>query len=1064
MDGQELHFQGLRIVYSQELSSNLVRLPNKICRLLDQSDIPVQEFGIKINADVDVGWDGQTSKSFRGTDQTLEMNAILAGEYKLQMGQLVDISIKRYDSSSFVTEVHIEPKGFQDWETIESNAAFFQDQILYQTRLVRKGAHLLCFMRNVVCKFSIKSMMPDHLEVGRLTNDTLVIVEPKLREEVEANEDLVVDNSQKLVKRTLLDNGDLSGVSIALKTREYKYEYATVSVIRAPFEEDKSKGKTKSGGGSSSTTSSVPSSIGMGMGICCKVYEDDSLRDESVKMSEMLRKALQLPANNGYKVRVSYVKKLPKTPFDVVICPHGSGSSGTEGEEDSTTTVDEYFNCIKKLDILSDNLLVQDRDLDLKFTVKLRDGKGSPVPFGKCPADVSKVKVSERTNIALDVGLDRTSSPLKLIGFEKTYSEILDTVRAPLAKSSSFLVQGGAGMGKTLVLQNLAFDLINDGYHVQYVDGDAVPDSTNLAKTKQYLSELVHSAYWHMPSAILFDNADSLFTAAKSADDQPSSGNSRGLYSQTSTKLTQMFMSDVQRTMDVAAGGSGSGSGVEVEIKVVFGAKSQESLNKMLFQKQFVGDTWTLKPPTRYQRNDILQWLLSEKSIELAGDTSVTELSLETEGYSPADLALLVDRLFYEVVSRDQDHENRRSSSLLPLSPSPLTRAMVESCVSQFTPASLRSVKLQKGTGVKWSDIGGLREAKRLLLETLEWPNKYAPIFARSPLRLRSGILLYGYPGCGKTMLASAVAQQCGLNFISVKGPEILNKYIGASEQSVRELFERAQAAKPCILFFDEFDSIAPKRGHDSTGVTDRVVNQLLTQMDGAEGLDGVYVLAATSRPDLIDSALLRPGRLDKSVLCDVPDEEERAEILRAITRGKMALDASCDVGAVARLARGFTGADLQGVVNNAYLKAVHRTLGEDHPGDHSGDHSGVQDAPQNDASQGDTRPPYICLGKRKPLDGETLERIGGKLKQLGISISNGNGNGNGNGSASGRTSGIVVSAEDLEAACLDAKPSISRQELEKLTAVYRKFIGDREGKMPSGEASQKVGGRTTLA
>lgn len=1057
MDGQELHFQGLRIVYSQELSSNLVRLPNKICRLLDQSDIPVQEFGIKINADVDVGWDGQTSKSFRGTDQTLEMNAILAGEYKLQMGQLVDISIKRYDSSSFVTEVHVEPKGFQDWETIESNAAFFQDQILYQTRLVRKGAHLLCFMRNVVCKFSIKSMMPDHLEVGRLTNNTLVIVDPKLREEVETNEGLVVDNSQKVIKRTLLDKGDLSGMSIALKTRENKYEYATVSVIRAPFEEDKSKGKTKSaaaaaaaggGGGSSSTSSSVPSSIGMGMGICCKVYEDDSLRDESVKMSEMLRKALQLPANNGYKVRVSYVKKLPKTPFDVVMCPHGSGSSGTEGEEDSTTTVEEYFNCIKKLDILSDNLLVQDKDLDLKFTVKLRGGKGSPVPFGKCPADVSKVKVSERTNIALDVGLDPTSSPRKLIGFEKMYLEILDTVRAPLAMSSSFLVQGGAGMGKTLVLQNLAFDLINDGYHVQYVDGDAVPDSTNLAKTKQYLSELVHSAYWHMPSVILFDNADSLFTAAKSVDDQPSSGNSRGLYSQTSTKLTQMFMSDVQRAMDVAAGGSG----VEVEIKVVFGAKSQESLNKMLFQKQFVGDTWTLKPPTRYQRNDILQWLLSEKSIELAGDTSVTELSLETEGYSPADLALLVDRLFYEVVSRDHAQQQQ------------LTRAMVESCVSQFTPASLRSVKLQKGTGVKWSDIGGLREAKRLLLETLEWPNKYAPIFARSPLRLRSGILLYGYPGCGKTMLASAVAQQCGLNFISVKGPEILNKYIGASEQSVRELFERAQAAKPCILFFDEFDSIAPKRGHDSTGVTDRVVNQLLTQMDGAEGLEGVYVLAATSRPDLIDSALLRPGRLDKSVLCDIPDEEERAEILRAITRGKMALDASCDVGAVARLARGFTGADLQGVVNNAYLKAVHRSLGEDHTGDRPGDHSGVhpapQDAPQNDASQGDTRPPYICLGKRKPLDGETLERIGGKLKQLGISI----GSASASASGTGRTSGIVVSAEDLEAACLDAKPSISRQELEKLTAVYRKFIGDREGKMPSGEASQKVGGRTTLA
>merc|ERR1712130_358261 len=142
-----------------------------------------------------------------------------------------------------------------------------------------------------------------------------------------------------------------------------------------------------------------------------------------------------------------------------------------------------------------------------------------------------------------------------------------------------------------------------------------------------------------------------------------------------------------------------------------------------------------------------------------------------------------------------------------------------------------------------WDDVGGLLKVRTTLKETLELPTKYSRLFDKAPLKLRSGLLLYGYPGCGKTLLASAVAKECGLNFISVKGPEILNKYIGASEKSVRDLFERAESAKPCVLFFDEFDSIAPKRGHDSTGVTDRVVNQMLTQMDGAEGLDGVYVL-----------------------------------------------------------------------------------------------------------------------------------------------------------------------------------------------------------------------------
>ena len=238
-----------------------------------------------------------------------------------------------------------------------------------------------------------------------------------------------------------------------------------------------------------------------------------------------------------------------------------------------------------------------------------------------------------------------------------------------------------------------------------------------------------------------------------------------------------------------------------------------------------------------------------------------------------------------------------------------------------------------------WYLTLGLDATRRVLLETLEWPIKYAPIFQHSKLRLRSGLLLYGYPGCGKTLLASAVAAQFGMNFISVKGPELLNKYIGASEQSVRELFERAQSARPCVLFFDEFESIAPKRyflklklfpemyrGHDSTGVTDRVVNQMLTQLDGAEGLEGVYVLAATSRPDLVDPALLRPGRLDKSLLCDIPTFDERVSILEALSR-KLELGGDVDLYSLAERTGNYTGADLQAMLYNAHLEAVHDVI-----------------------------------------------------------------------------------------------------------------------------------------
>jgi peroxin-1 len=221
-----------------------------------------------------------------------------------------------------------------------------------------------------------------------------------------------------------------------------------------------------------------------------------------------------------------------------------------------------------------------------------------------------------------------------------------------------------------------------------------------------------------------------------------------------------------------------------------------------------------------------------------------------------------------------------------------------------------------------WRDIGGLRDAKRTLQRTLEWPGQQRHLFAQCPIRLRTGVLLYGPSGCGKTNLARAMAARCKLALLSVKGPELLNKYIGASEQAVRDLFERAAGMAPCVLFFDEFESLAPRRGADNTGVTDRVVNQFLTQLDGVETLSGVFVLAATSRPDMIDPALLRPGRLDRLVYCGFPDADERASILRAHAR-TLAVAADVDWALLASRSELLTGADLSAVVGNATLAAA---------------------------------------------------------------------------------------------------------------------------------------------
>lgn len=985
MNGQELSFQGLRVVFSQELDSNLVRLPNKVCQLLDQSNIPIQEFGIRINSDAYVGWDGQSSKNFHGSDHILEMNAILAGEYRLQMGQLVDISVKRYGNDTFVNEVYVEPNTFQDWERIDANSAYFQDQILYQTRLVKQRAKLLCFMQNLVCKFTINSISPQDIEVGRLTNDTLVIVSPKVKEENFDNETLVINGSERVVKRTLLGE-ELIGFTIALKGPQH--DYSLVSLVQNPIEGLKEK---------EGIDGVQPDEI------CCRVIQDSSLADDDVKVSELLRHVLKLSPTNGYKIKITYVK-IPEVAFKVIIHPNSEVSAELE----------HYIEKLRLLKVLTNGLIVPGGH---PFSLDFKNlGKGKKVPFGLVPNE-KLIELGESKDLSF-TAQKVLSKPAQIVGITEMYHEIINAVKSPLAMSNSFLIQGGAGMGKSIILENLRHDLINSGYHVNYINCDSIPDSTNLAKTKQYISELLHIAYWHAPSIILLDNTDSLFSAIKTSEEQPSSSN---FYSQPSTKLTQIMMNEAEQIMNKNPDC----------IKIVMTAKSSESLNKIFSQKQFIGDIWTLKPPTRYQRNDILNQLLQEKDIDLKSDLNIADISIETEGYSPADLRLVVDRFFYELLTSSD-------TSLT------LTRELMESCLTGFTPASLRSVKLQKSTGVKWSDIGGLTNAKRLLLETLEWPTKYAPIFASSPLRLRSGILLYGYPGCGKTMLASAVAQQCGLNFISVKGPEILNKYIGASEQSVRDLFDRAQAAKPCILFFDEFDSIAPKRGHDSTGVTDRVVNQMLTQMDGAEGLDGVYVLAATSRPDLIDSALLRPGRLDKSVICDIPDVTEREDILRAVTL-KMDTEDDLDLHEIAIRTEGFTGADLQGMSYNAYLKAVHRSLDAETQEDRQP--SAMQEQQQQQLD-------YISLGD-KPVTKETMDRITELLENA--TTLNGN-------SKSVQSVKPTISTHDMLDACQEAKPSISTHELQKLSHIYQKFIGDREGKMPSGEASQEVGGRTTLA
>ena len=258
------------------------------------------------------------------------------------------------------------------------------------------------------------------------------------------------------------------------------------------------------------------------------------------------------------------------------------------------------------------------------------------------------------------------------------------------------------------------------------------------------------------------------------------------------------------------------------------------------------------QPSIKDETREIIQLFLDKRGQSLSKE-QIDKLAFHTDGFVIKDIEMIVEKILFQKWHYEK----------LPAKSQKTFDELFDEILYNYTPINMLDTTYYKASNqVNWSLIGGLEAAKNYLTQILIWPIKYAQIYRKLAMKETAGVLLYGPSGCGKTLIASALANESKFNFISVKGPELLSKYIGNSEHNVRELFNKAGKAKPCIIFFDEFDSLAPKRGHDSTGVTDRVVNQLLTQLDGIEGLNGIDLLAATSRPDLIDAAF---SRLDQN-------------------------------------------------------------------------------------------------------------------------------------------------------------------------------------------------------
>lgn len=328
--------------------------------------------------------------------------------------------------------------------------------------------------------------------------------------------------------------------------------------------------------------------------------------------------------------------------------------------------------------------------------------------------------------------------------------------------------------------------------------------------------------------------------------------------------------------------------------------------------------------PDRDSRLEVLQ--IHTRGMPLADDVSLDELANSTHGFVGADLATLAKeaamislREIVPEIDLDADEIPVDILERIDIKKKHFLSAMLE-----VQPSAMREVFVDI-PNVRWEDIGGLARAKNALIEAVEWPLQHPDIYHELMAKPPRGILLYGPPGTGKTLLAKAVANESQANFISVKGPEFLSKWVGESERAVRETFRKARQAAPCVVFFDEIESIVPIRGlENNTSVTERVVSQLLTELDGLESLEGVIVIAATNRPDLIDPALLRPGRFDKKIEIGMPDYNEREAILRVHLRSRQTGE-DTRLEELAQRMEGRSGAEIASLVNEAAMSAIQR-------------------------------------------------------------------------------------------------------------------------------------------
>ena len=570
-------------------------------------------------------------------------------------------------------------------------------------------------------------------------------------------------------------------------------------------------------------------------------------------------------------------------------------------------------------DKLAGQPVTQGQNIRVPFGFGFMSSSNQPIPLKVASTDPSgTVVVTDSTEVTIsqtpaeeiqsseDEEADTPSVTYEDIGgLDRELEQVREMIELPMRHPELFqrlgieppkgvLLHGPPGTGKTLIAKAVANE-IDASFHT--ISGPEIM-SKYYGESEEQLREIFEEAEEAAPAIVFVDEIDSI---------APKRGEAGG---------------DVERRVVAQLLSLMDGLDERGEVVVIGATNRVDAIDPALRRGGRFDREIEIGVPDREGRKEILQ--VHTRNMPISDAVDLDEYADNTHGFVGADIASLAKEAAMNALRRirpelDLESDEIDAEVLESLS---VTAEDFKEAIKGIEPSALREVFVEV-PDVTWEHVGGLEDTKERLRETIQWPLEYPEVFDAMDMQSAKGVLMYGPPGTGKTLLAKAVANESESNFISVKGPELLDKYVGESEKGVREIFKKARENAPTVVFFDEIDSIATERGRNTgdSGVSERVVSQLLTELDGLETLEDVVVIATTNRPDLIDSALLRPGRLDRHVHVPVPDEESRRAIFGVHTQHKPLAD-GVDLDDLAARTEGYVGADIEAVCREASMAA----------------------------------------------------------------------------------------------------------------------------------------------